>query len=306
MALLCVVLVGSGNMVDTAYALEAEGATNSAPTTNSPIYYYDLVTTPDNASPTETPTSTPVPTDSVPVSGEEVEEATEADEKIILYVPYYEQGSNGWCAPTSLSMYLRFYGREAKPWQIATDWGLGPREGPDATGFAAMVEDYLANRADTQDLTFLDWGVVGILNFAQYRTSIDSGLPVYVAGIDGTGFLRPSDGGHAVLVVGYAIESDVKYLYIHDPSGAWTNTEWGLDENAFAKVRWDDFFATLNHYENLFYGGLDVFSIGAPYQGDYPSATLYFKNSEAELAPVHQIGPDYEANVSFQLIDKAK
>ncbi|MEW5868603.1 MAG: C39 family peptidase, partial [Chloroflexota bacterium] len=204
-------------------------------------------------------------------------------QSVILPVPYFNQGMNGWCAPTSFAMILKYYGKSATPWDVATYWGLGPAEGPLTRQMAAKIQSYLTNHSDTQDLTLFDYGVGGILNFDNYKTSLDNGVPLFLGASTQNGYLETNNDGHASVIVGYSVEGSNKYLYINDPSGYWTKTQWGSTETAFVKVNWNDFYNTFNSWENILFD-MDLYAILAPYSANYPLASIGVRNTDSLIS----------------------
>lgn len=43
----------------------------------------------------------------------------------VLPVPYYHQGDTKWCVPTSMSMILKYHGKNIHSWDIADHWDIG-------------------------------------------------------------------------------------------------------------------------------------------------------------------------------------
>ena len=47
--------------------------------------------------------------------------------------------------------------------------------------------------------------------------------------------------GHTLVVVGYSIGLEERYLYVHDPSGYFSRHAWGSNRVKFAKIKWSVF-----------------------------------------------------------------
>ena len=144
-----------------------------------------------------------------------------------LEVPYYSQGTYGWCWAASTAMLLGYYGYHVEPWQIAAEdaFNADPNEGFNFTTIEAFLEaKYNFGQSDV-------WEVHTQYLFADsfkhdIITSIDNGHPVYVS------LAVPR---HAIVITGY---TDDNCVIINDPSAALVGGT--LKPNV--TMTWDDFF----------------------------------------------------------------
>jgi len=154
----------------------------------------------------------------------------------ILYVPYFYQEATQWCWANSLAMVLQYYGIRRHPWDIAQELNKGHDEG--ANFFE--IEGYL----NKLGLTYEKKGILE--GYDYYRDCINNLHPVLYGG---SIILK---GSHAVVIVGYKENSTGKYLYIHDPSGAFTIGYWKLNKNMYAEVSWDAFSKILDRLVKIY------------------------------------------------------
>jgi hypothetical protein len=146
-----------------------------------------------------------------------------------LAVPFEPQGQTRWCYEASLSMVLRYFGKQVSPQDVAEGLGVG-EDG--STSFFHIYGGGLKNYlAQWPDLSVRQH--VGNWDFNAYVGLLDAGSPVVVST-----FGLP---GHTVVVTGYAETDGEKYLYINDPSGYYTRMEWGTGRTRQALVGWSQF-----------------------------------------------------------------
>ena len=112
-------------------------------------------------------------------------------------VPYLSQGDTGWCLTASLAMAMDFYGKNLKPWDVATWFGLGHDEGPAWIIALPQIYVYLA-------LNDLSWNQMIVVSEGDLKNLADTG-PV----------LLPLNFGHVIVVTGYLEDS----FYVNDPAG---------------------------------------------------------------------------------------
>jgi hypothetical protein len=131
-----------------------------------------------------------------------------------LQVPYYNQGNTNWCWATSISMILRYYGYDRKPWQIAADFDKGPEAGLRIFQLGAF-ENYLE--------TYYDRGVPDAWKSESFI--LDNNLVSRMHEVLAQGhplWLYCSDAEHAVVATGFDGPADTDHVFINDPSGALT------------------------------------------------------------------------------------
>lgn len=165
----------------------------------------------------------------------------------ILPVPYVHQGDNKpWCTLASATMLLRYYGHDSNiweeskylkwhdddgaiarvvsGWELISGWALEIKLLQEKYGYSTTGEFYTL--LDPDDL------------YAKVKKKIDQDKPVMLSMQKFTAPLVASSWGHAVVVTGYETSSTgKKYLYIHDPSGALTQTKLGLSEYPHTNVK---------------------------------------------------------------------
>jgi len=131
----------------------------------------------------------------------------------VLLVPYFHQGTTGWCWANSLSMILQYYGRGVHAWDIAKALNMGWDEGPLTRWAASKLEDLLEDwgySADSKKFKPDEFEPDEL--WSTIKSHIDRGEPVWLVMIE---------EGHAVVVVGYKTDEEGRRLLIvHDPSGA--------------------------------------------------------------------------------------
>lgn len=137
-------------------------------------------------------------------------------------VPYYEQGSYGYCWATSTAMLVNQYRLRAgeKPWD-AVSYLTGPCEiieGQLLTSFYAgtMYADYIRLNTGSSPARALFWNAESMRQYIM--ESIDAGNPLIL-------FLPHKY--HLVVCVGYRVENNGFSLYLNDPAGGiYTRRDW--------------------------------------------------------------------------------
>jgi hypothetical protein len=195
---------------------------------------------------------------------------TECEGKI-LPVPYSYQFDMDWCFLNSLSMVLRFYGKEVHAWDIAEEWNIGNKEGISLLTYE-MIFDILSGNKVKNYVKKVDsnlsvegpywtriWHLIDFDSgnwFEHIKKNIDEGSPIIFSAIHhGTIFDKHNIIGHAIVITGYSIENGERWLFVHDPSGAFVREEWYQrlgwnlptgDQLINAKVRVKDLFNYIN------------------------------------------------------------
>jgi len=157
----------------------------------------------------------------------------------ILNVPYYNQFDANWCWAASLSMILRYYGYERKPWEIAADFNK-PKTGfwAGLNGFDTyfIIENYLeqwydggSNDAWKGETFYAFDGLEALVN--RMKEVLSQGHPVW---------LSCWDAAHAIVAVGFDGNADSDHVFIHDPSGAITDPQNG-SQVIYHKYTWQEF-----------------------------------------------------------------
>jgi len=198
-----------------------------------------------------------------------------------LAVPYYAQYGTQWCWATSMSMILKYYGIDYRPWKIAADFGYGPGGYPSSLDYIVgdlacpvfySFECYLDEHFPGGSADAWVGRTYGTVDFAlqlraQLEASLSAGNPVW---------LGSYKAKHAVVVTGY----DAEHVYVNDPSGVLfgaggccSNGSCDCVDHAFA---WNDFFWTLIDVWQLV--DLDVFTINLD-----PAASLTESVSKATI-----------------------
>lgn len=138
----------------------------------------------------------------------------------ILDVPYQGQGYTRWCAPSSLAMVLRYYGKEFHGWDYAEDMKLGTGEGVHGLKDLKDYLDKLSKEPEYSDITselgtyysplnIPDYYLLSALVFAKIISDLAEGFPVILD-------LHSGNKNHAVVAAGY----NETGLFVNDPSGA--------------------------------------------------------------------------------------
>lgn len=154
--------------------------------------------------------------------------------------PYYYQGGTGWCGLYSTKMLLAGYGIKVQPWEIASEFDKDLDDGINSWEFLWSLKDYLKEQlgCEVQAGNFSAFRepiwcdkCSEFKNFVLSRTEIN--LPVIVLS---------QNINHVFLI----LWADRNYVYVHDPSGAFTEyTEEYVDGNPLRvsiKIEWDEFF----------------------------------------------------------------
>ncbi len=155
----------------------------------------------------------------------------------ILRVPYYSQNGYPWCSVTSLSMFLKYYGYNKKPWEIAASdfFNLAPNVGiPIIELWFNNMGNYIEAATDENVSPELFYDVIDVFTLKYYlQNSIEANKAVLIGGWN---ILVQ----HAFLVVGVSQDS----VYLNDPSGALFSPS--IPQSLIkASMSWDDFIAKL-------------------------------------------------------------
>ncbi|RKY47555.1 MAG: hypothetical protein DRP88_04210 [Candidatus Neomarinimicrobiota bacterium] len=150
----------------------------------------------------------------------------------ILSVPYYNQGSTGWCTMNSICMILRYNNVNWEPWEIAAEYDKArDGEGLDSSDITGGLEDKIKSKFGLDAETRIFYGWDSTEEIDQYiKDKVDDGQPVYMQ------FTRE---GHAIVAVG----CNESHIFLHDPSGTITKGIFGkIDDYLIAvPILWDDF-----------------------------------------------------------------
>jgi hypothetical protein len=151
----------------------------------------------------------------------------------VLPVPYFNQGDTDWCFLTSLTMVSNFFGKRVSPADMAKSLSYEPHQSVSAL-------DVLLWRPDSSLTTWWPDLTVdhsyGIWDFDSYRAQIDAGSPVIASSYS---LIPGARQGHTVVVVGYYVHNNEKYVYVNDPSGYLTS-DWDIGPK-WARVSWQQF-----------------------------------------------------------------
>ena len=160
----------------------------------------------------------------------------------ILPVPYSYQGGTGWCWAHSLSVILRYYGRQVHPWDMAETWNKGRGEGLSNLDIQSnWFKNYLLNLG----LQIKGPEIVRFTSFQTYKEKIDDGTPIWVLS---------TDNSHWIVVLGYCEHvNGNQYLFIHDSSGVITEEKWKLGKKVCAKVDFGTFYQELLFIDGFCY-----------------------------------------------------
>lgn len=159
-----------------------------------------------------------------------------------LEVPYYTQDGSGWCWATSLSMVLKYYGFEKKPWEIAADFNRPIEDGVygwEVSNIETYLEDhYNSGYSDAWELqTF--WLESSLKN--KVFEVISGGHPVWMA-ISNWNWEKLQYSPHAIVFTGCTGTDDTDDIIIHDPSGALTGSE---NDVVYSSMSWNTFFSKI-------------------------------------------------------------
>lgn len=157
-----------------------------------------------------------------------------------LTVPYYFQGQSQWCADTTGSMLLRFYGNNSENCDVAAYLNQ-PENTP---AYQSQLSGYLNNQTFNTDLVYWLFTTQGALQ-NYIAASLTKGQPIIL------GSHLPT-GGHDVVVTGYDGHSlsSPGTIYINDPSGSFiqtVNPSATLNQFNQYAISWNDFFNALGN-----------------------------------------------------------
>lgn len=234
-----------------------------------------------------------------------------------LFVPFLDQGSTNWCFPNSLAMVMQYYGKQVHGWDIASAWKFGHEDGVQTWAWMIINADLNA-LVQSYGLLVDGPNIIGTWNFNYYKKHVDLAEPVMVCGITTEYWGLVDKGGHCIVVTGYRSDASGDYLYVHDPSGAFTLAEWGLskDPPIYVEISWEKFKSYFVNLQNLFkmytivvYGAAPNPPAGAMYLTDGNmkhtsvwgnSGSLYLGDQFAWIDPIIS----YKANGQEILIDE--
>jgi len=149
-----------------------------------------------------------------------------------LNVPYYYQGTTEWCGPTSLSMLLKYYGKNKHNFEIADDINVGRSDdGVQFTEIKKYIEEYYPEFS-----VKLRAYVFKTQMFEDIKGYIDNDVPCILGLAKQVGINKILF--HMVVMTGYIGDS----VIINDPSGAaleWLET-YPTDVLSNVAVKWED------------------------------------------------------------------
>jgi Tol biopolymer transport system component len=170
--------------------------------------------------------------------------------ELILPVPYFYQGTTNWCVLNGLAMVLQYYGKPVHAWDIAQEWQQEHDE------MAPVCHWWDLVLKDKVDPYLQRWGLHA--RWSKYRClphehldldfeedfviPLTNSTPLIIWGPPKFERCKKKATFHFVVVVGYEIHNDSRYLYVHDPSGCSWEGE-GFLSDSFVKVPWTDFEA---------------------------------------------------------------
>jgi hypothetical protein len=219
-----------------------------------------------------------------------------------LPVPYFTQGGTEWCWANALAMVLQYYGKEDHAWDLAESFGKRRTDGvSDWLGNdVANIQQYFEARGleDLQHLRtpnyenpdgFFD-GIRGIVD--TYNTPVVISFPL-------------GSGRHFIVVIGYQIIGQRKYLYMHDSK----NAVFG----SFKQIEHDVFYNT--YYSDAVIDCTYLWYVSRSYDPDSPAATMCIVDSNdagtnypnpEEMDHVHKVvDPDgVERPESWIILDR--
>lgn len=164
-----------------------------------------------------------------------------------LTVPYYSQGSYGWCGPAALAMVLKYYGISKTIKGIAADNNMSSADGLTDP----QIRDYLLNNIGVSfyyERSLIrvgglpNWPNIALLrNFIKEK--ISAGKPV---------LMGSDEISHWFVITGF----DDSNVYLNDPSGyclqatGKINAPTGFYQSELANIKF-----TWNEFENNLMGG---------------------------------------------------
>jgi uncharacterized repeat protein (TIGR01451 family) len=159
----------------------------------------------------------------------------------LLNVPYFSQGGTGWCWANAFSMILKYYGKPDHAWDLAGYMGFTRNQGFNDFLDLFSMKSYFSSKGLNlfQDGSLFD--PTKEMFFNHVSGLIDSyGSPIAIS------YNYDIGKNHFIVVVGYAVENNNKFVYIHDPQKNWM----------FHKMSYDNFF---NDYGKMKLAGLNSY-----------------------------------------------
>jgi uncharacterized delta-60 repeat protein len=160
-------------------------------------------------------------------------------QKTVLEVPFYQQGSYGYCWAASTTMGINFclpaddsLKPLVKPWELADYFDIGAQDGLGYYDFYALpsYRNFLESRTGVKPERSI-WPLHTSLR-RYVRQQIEAGRPVVV--------FWPQFG-HVVVMVGYETAGTKHYFYFHDPAG----------DSLYHKADWDRLLAVSGPFRRL-------------------------------------------------------
>ncbi len=174
-----------------------------------------------------------VSTDSPAVSLSSPSPTTEAICSVVnLAVPYYNQNDSDWCWASSLSMILRYYGYDRKPWQVAADWDHAKDQGLNLFLEFGGLEPWLETYYDRESSDAWDYKQFSYFNDLKecIQQVLSEKKPIWMG---------CRDIGHVVVVTGYTGVEPTDYVYLNDPYGSLIN-KYGGDQLINYPLTWQE------------------------------------------------------------------
>ena len=158
-----------------------------------------------------------------------------------LQVPYFNQWYTKWCALTSTSMLLKYYGYDRAPWEVAADFDKAPQDPGLHALQLPLMEEYLEQYYDggSSDAWEMDHYWDSNSAAVKIQEILSSGHPVWLA---------VPDANHSIVATGFDGIRDEDHIYINDPSGAFADSpliHHKLTWASFKSKATDDWFNLL-------------------------------------------------------------
>lgn len=137
----------------------------------------------------------------------------------LLNVPFFYQGGTNWCWANSLAMMLQFFGEGDHAWDVASQLQAGRLDGLyewDPIG-GSKLHNYFSSKNlvlndESSLITNKNYVFERILNGIDWLNT-----PVGMSFDTSKLFQR-----HWIVVIGYKIENNIKYIYYLDPAASFT------------------------------------------------------------------------------------
>ena len=151
----------------------------------------------------------------------------------VLSVPYLNQGDTNWCFDASLAMVLQFYGEFVDVSDIATTLGQSPQL---SINFFDIIIGRISTYVSQWPSLSVDYSY-GIWDFDHYKEKVDASSPIITSSFS----LPFTKQGHTIVVTGYLIQDDQRYLIINDPSGYLSCSTWKRSNTYNVLINWREF-----------------------------------------------------------------